>query len=179
MASLRRTDYINWEEYFMAIALVSAQRSKDPKTQVGACIVNDKNRIVGLGYNGFPDGCPDDDANFSWARMDKDGSGKNKHLFVCHAELNAIMNKLAVNIDGCTMYATRFPCNECAKLIIQSGIKTVVYLNKKEFDEKDENEKFQEQKAAEDMFESAKIVLRRYEPKRQKLLQIGDYQFKL
>lgn len=119
----KRTDYIKWEEYFMHLASVSAQRSKDPVTQVGCCIVDDEKQVVGIGYNGFPRGIHDD--KFPW------GKGHdpldNKHTYVVHAEQNAIVNanKLPKN---CTLYTTLFPCNECAKLIIQSGIRKIVYL---------------------------------------------------
>ena len=124
---MKRTDYISWDEYFMGIALLSAKRSKDPNTQVGACIVNDKNRIMSVGYNGFPQGCDDD--LFPWAR---DGSVLDtKYAFVCHAELNAILNFRGAGLDGAKLYVSLFPCNECAKAIIQSGIKEIVYLSDK------------------------------------------------
>jgi dCMP deaminase len=111
----------------MGVALLSAQRSKDPSTQVGACIVNDKNKIVGAGYNGLPIGCHDDE--FSWS---KEGDFMDtKYPFVCHAELNAILNNIGMDLKGCTIYTVLFPCNECTKAIIQSGISTVVYLSDK------------------------------------------------
>ncbi|MCF8214537.1 MAG: dCMP deaminase family protein [Chitinophagaceae bacterium] len=123
----KRTNYISWDEYFMGVALLSAQRSKDPNTQVGACIVNDKNKIVGAGYNGLPIGCHDDE--FSWS---KEGDFMDtKYPFVCHAELNAILNNIGMDLKGCTIYTALFPCNECTKAIIQSGISTVVYLSDK------------------------------------------------
>lgn len=123
----KRTDYISWDEYFMGVALLSAKRSKDPSTQVGACIVNEDRKIVGTGYNGFPIGCSDDD--LPW---DRTGSVlETKYPFVCHAELNAILNSTAPNLKGCTIYVALFPCNECAKAIIQSGIEKVVYLEDK------------------------------------------------
>ncbi len=123
----KRTNYISWDEYFMGVALLSAQRSKDPNTQVGACIVNDKNKIVGAGYNGLPIGCHDDE--FSWS---KEGEFLDtKYPFVCHAELNAILNNIGMDLRGCTIYTALFPCNECTKAIIQSGISTVVYLSDK------------------------------------------------
>lgn len=122
-----RKDYISWDEYFMGIALLSAQRSKDPSTQVGACIVDEQNRIVGAGYNGAPRGMLDDD--FPWAR---EGDFENtKYAYVCHAELNAILNSTKESLNGCTIYVALFPCNECAKAIVQSGIKRVVYLSDK------------------------------------------------
>ena len=123
----KRTNFISWDEYFMGVALLSAQRSKDPNTQVGACIVNDKNKIVGAGYNGLPIGCHDDE--FSWS---KEGDFMDtKYPFVCHAELNAILNNIGMDLKGCTIYTALFPCNECTKAIIQSGISTVVYLSDK------------------------------------------------
>jgi len=120
-----RKDYIKWEEYFMGIAILSAMRSKDPNTQVGCCIVSEKNRILSVGYNGFPNGISD--AEFSWAREGDD----NKYLYTAHSELNAILNCHGVNLEGSTLYVTLFPCNECAKAIIQAGIKSLIYLDDK------------------------------------------------
>ncbi len=125
---MKRTDYITWDEYFMGIAMLSAQRSKDNNTQVGACIVNKENKIVSVGYNGMPTGCNDDD--MPWER-DGDSPLDTKYPFVCHAELNAILNSSFGSLSGCTLYVTLFPCNECAKAIIQSGIKRVVYYSNK------------------------------------------------
>lgn len=123
----KRTDYISWDEYFMGVALLSAKRSKDPATQVGACIVNNKNKIVGAGYNGLPAGC--DDNEFPW---DKQGDFlQTKYPYVCHAELNAILNNIGMDLHGCRIYTALFPCNECAKAIIQSGITEVIYLSDK------------------------------------------------
>ncbi len=124
----KRDDYISWDEYFMGIALLSAKRSKDPSTQVGACIVNENKKIMSVGYNGFPHGCSDDD--FPWERS---GSSEieTKYPFVCHAELNAILNNAGASLNGCSIYVALFPCNECAKAIIQSGIKKVFYLSDK------------------------------------------------
>jgi dCMP deaminase len=124
----KREDYISWQDYFMGIAILSAQRSKDPRSQVGACIVTPENKIVGIGYNGFPIGCSDD--VLPWAREAVELCD-TKYPYVCHAELNAIMNKNAVDIRGCRIYTTLFPCNECTKLIIQSGIVQVIYLSDK------------------------------------------------
>ncbi|XP_046394601.1 deoxycytidylate deaminase isoform X2 [Ischnura elegans] len=112
----------------MAMAFLAAKRSKDPVTQVGACIVNDENKIVGIGYNGMPIGCSDDE--FPWSKGDK-SSIDNKYLYVCHAEMNAILNKNTKDVKNCTIYVALFPCNECAKMITQSGIKEVVYLSDK------------------------------------------------
>ena len=123
---MKRKDYLTWDEYFMGIALLSAQRSKDNHTQVGACIVNQDKKIVSVGYNGMPTGCDDD--SMPWER---DGEFlKTKYPFVCHAELNAILNS-SVNLKNCILYVTLFPCNECAKAIIQSGIRHVIYLDNK------------------------------------------------
>ena len=120
----KREDYITWDEYFMGVAMLSGKRSKDPNTQVGACIVGADNRILSMGYNGFPNGCSDDD--FPWDR-EGDKSLKTKYPYVTHSELNAILNYRGGNLDGTKLYVSLFPCNECAKAIIQSGIKTVVY----------------------------------------------------
>jgi dCMP deaminase len=123
----KRIDYISWDEYFMGVALLSAKRSKDPSTQVGACIVNQKNKIVGAGYNGLPAGCDDDE--FPW---EKQGAFlQTKYPYVCHAELNAILNNIGMDLHGCRIYTALFPCNECAKAIIQSGIVEVIYLSDK------------------------------------------------
>ena len=123
----KRTDYISWDEYFMGIAHLSAMRSKDPNTQVGACIVSQENKILSMGYNGFPNGC-DDDA-FPWNR---DGDLEDsKYAYVTHSELNAILNYRGGNLEGTKIYVTLFPCNECAKAIIQAGIKELVYADDK------------------------------------------------
>lgn len=119
---MKRTDYISWDEYFMGVALLASKRSKDPNTQVGACIVNDDNIILSTGYNGFPIGCSDD--SFPWQREGED----TKYPYVVHAELNAILNSNGKSLKGARIYVDLFPCNECAKAIIQSGIKEVVYL---------------------------------------------------
>lgn len=124
-----RKDYLSWDEYFMGIAKLSALRSKDPSTQVGACIVSSDNRILSMGYNGTPNGF--DDQDFPW---DREGQALNtKYLYVCHAELNAILNFRGHKRDfeGAKIYVALFPCNECAKAIIQSGIKEVIYLSDK------------------------------------------------
>lgn len=127
MIALKRQDYLSWDEYFMGIALLSSMRSKDPGTQVGACIVNSEKRILSMGYNGMPRCCSDDE--YPW---DKVGNPLDtKYLYVCHAELNAILNCDSGNVKGCTVYTTLFPCNECAKAIIQSGIAEVVYMSDK------------------------------------------------
>lgn len=129
VARLKRENYISWNDYFMAIALLSAQRSKDPSTQVGACIVNPDYKIVGVGYNGFPTGCNDDD--LPWDREGK--PLETKYLYVCHAEKNAIHNSTG-NLKESVIYTTLFPCNNCAQDIIQSGISGVIYLDDKYHD---------------------------------------------
>lgn len=137
---MKRENYISWEEYFMGLAKLSAQRSKDPKTQVGACIVNDDNKIISVGYNGAPIGFNDNE--IPW---DSD----EKHLYVCHAELNAVLNA-ELSVKNCRVYVTLFPCNECAKVIIQSGIKEVIYLNEKDYP------------AAKKMFDTCRVKYRKY-----------------
>jgi dCMP deaminase len=123
----KRDDYISWDEYFMGVALLASYRSKDPNTQVGACIIDDQNRILSTGYNGFPQGCSDDE--FPWNR---DASlGETKYQFVVHAELNAVLNARGKNLSGAKLYVSLFPCHECAKAIIQAGVKEVVYLSDK------------------------------------------------
>ena len=119
----KREGYISWDEYFMGVAKLSGMRSKDPNTQVGACIVSQDNKILSMGYNGFPMGCSDDD--FPWAREGE--PLKMKYLFTVHSELNAILNYRGGSLEGSKLYVSLFPCNECAKAIIQSGIKTIVY----------------------------------------------------
>ncbi len=122
----KRSAYLSWDDYFMGMALLSAQRSKDPSTQVGACIVSPNKRVVGVGYNGFPTGCSDDE--FPWSREGQPND--TKYPYVVHAELNAILNA-GRDLRGCTIYVALFPCNECAKAIIQSGIVEIVYLSDK------------------------------------------------
>ena len=119
----KRLDYISWDEYFMGVAILSGMRSKDPNTQVGACIVSQDNKILSMGYNGFPNGCSDDE--FPWARVGD--PLENKYFYTTHSELNAILNYRGGSLVGAKIYVSLFPCNECAKAIIQSGIKTVVY----------------------------------------------------
>ncbi len=124
---MKRTDYLSWDEYFMGIAELSAQRSKDPSTQVGACIVSSDNKILSVGYNGMPRCCDDD--MFPW---DREGDNLNtKYFYVCHAELNAILNFRGGSLEGSRVYVTLFPCNECAKAIIQSGISEIIYKSNK------------------------------------------------
>ncbi|MEG1012060.1 MAG: dCMP deaminase family protein, partial [Ruthenibacterium sp.] len=125
-----RENYISWDEYFMSVALLSAQRSKDDSSQVGACLVSRENKILSMGYNGMPTGCFDDD--MPWERNAADPL-KTKYMYVCHAELNAILNHASGtgSLRGARLYTTLFPCNECAKAIIQSGIAKVVYYEDK------------------------------------------------
>ena len=121
--SSKRKDYISWDEYFMGVAHLSGMRSKDPNTQVGACIVSDDNKILSMGYNGFPWGCSDDE--FPWER--EGDEVETKYPYVTHSELNAILNYRGGSLEGTKLYVSLFPCNECAKAIIQAGIRTVVY----------------------------------------------------
>lgn len=154
----KRADYIDWDEYFMGVAILSAKRSKDPGTQVGACIVTPDRRIVGVGYNGLPAGCSDDE--FPW---DREGNFLNsKYAYVCHAELNAILNSTK-NLKGCTIYVDLFPCNECAKSIIQSGISEIVYLSDK-YDNTDSNI------ASKKLLNAANVKLRQLDPKFDELI---------
>jgi len=135
---MKREDYISWGEYFMGLAILAAQRSKDPNSQVGACIADPKNRVISCGYNGFPNGISDDD--LPWDR----GDGKNlldlntKYPYVVHAEPNAILNSHGQDMSGATIYVTLFPCHECAKLVIQAGIKRMIYFDDK-YDGTDSN----------------------------------------
>ncbi len=123
---MKRTDVLTWDEYFMGLAHLSALRSKDPSTQVGAAIVNDQHKVVSIGYNGFPNGCSDDE--YPWER--EGAVNETKYPFVVHAELNAILNS-SRDLHGCSIYVSLFPCNECAKAIIQSGIRRIVYEDDK------------------------------------------------
>ena len=155
----KRSDYLTWDEYFMGIALLSSYRSKDPNTQVGACIVNEHNKIMSVGYNGFPTGCSDDE--FPWAR--EGDAYDTKYPYVCHAELNAILNNAGADLHGCRIYVALFPCNECAKAIIQSGIREVVYLSDKYADTP-------MTKASKRMFHAAGVKLTKLEPKRSEIV---------
>lgn len=150
---MKRSDYISWDEYFMGISLLSAQRSKDSNTQVGACIVSDENKILSVGYNGMPTGCSDD--LMPWER--EGDFLDTKYPFVCHAELNAILNRNIGSLKDARIYVTLFPCNECAKAIIQSGIKEIVYWEDKYADT-------DVVKASKKMFEMAGVRMRRYIP---------------
>ena len=144
-------DRVTWDEYFMTLALLTAKRSKDPSTQVGACIVDDENKVVSIGYNGMPRHC--DDTKLTW---EKGEDLNNKYLYVCHAEFNAILNtRDGSHLNGCRIYVTLFPCNECAKAIIQTGIKKVIYLS----------DKYQDQlstRASKRLFEVAGVEIEQY-----------------
>lgn len=155
----KRSDYISWDEYFMGVAALSAKRSKDPNTQVGACIVNINNKIMSVGYNGFPIGCDDD--IFPWERSG--GELDTKYPYVCHAELNAILNGRGANFENCRIYVTLFPCNECAKAIIQSGIKEVLYLSDKYADSISTI-------ASKKMFDAAGVKLTKLEPEHDEII---------
>ena len=122
----RVDNVLTLDEYFMGLAHLSALRSKDPNTQVGAAIVDENHKVVSVGYNGFPTGVSDDE--FPWSR--EGDVLTSKYAFVVHAELNAILNSQR-SVRGCTIYVSLFPCNECAKAIIQSGIKKIVYESDK------------------------------------------------
>ena len=151
--NMKRADYISWNEYFMGVATLASKRSKDPNTQVGACIVDKDNYIVSVGYNGMPLGCSDDE--FPWDRQG--GTLDTKYAFVTHAELNAILNSKTANLEGSTVYVTLFPCNECTKALIQKRVGKVVYMDDK-YHETDTAE------AARRMLDAAGVKYERYEP---------------
>lgn len=153
--SCRRKVYLSWDDYFMSMAFLTAQRSKDPNTQVGACIVDSNKRIVGLGYNGFPAGCSDD--CLPWAREATSELHK-KYVYVCHAEVNAILNKGSADVNGATLYVALFPCHDCSKIIIQAGIREVVYMSDRYHDT-------ESCRASRILFQMAGVVLRKYIPK--------------
>ena len=146
--SAKRSDYISWDEYFMGVAHLSGMRSKDPNTQVGACIVSPDNKILSMGYNGFPKGCSDDE--FHWERENDNARNLTKYPFVTHSELNAILNYRGGSLEGTKLYVSLFPCNECAKAIIQAGIRTVVY-------DSDKYEGTPPNRAAKRMFDAAGV----------------------
>lgn len=144
----------------MGIAFLAAQRSKDPATQVGACIVNAEKHIVGIGYNGFPMNCNDD--VFPWTKDSADPLD-NKYMYVCHAEVNAILNKNSIDVKGCTLYVALFPCNECAKIIIQSRINEVVYVSDKHADKP-------HTVASKKMLNAAGVNYRQFIPRHKKII---------
>lgn len=149
--ALKRKDYISWDEYFMGVAMLAARRSKDPNTQVGACIVSPDNIILSTGYNGLPKGCSDDE--YPWAR---EGT-ETKYPYVVHAELNAILNSNGKLLTGAKIYVALFPCNECAKAIIQAGLSEVIYLS-------DKYEDSAPVQASKRMLSSAGVIMRRLIP---------------
>ena len=155
----KRENYVSWDEYFMGVALLSAKRSKDPNTQVGACIVSKNNKIMSVGYNGLPMGCSDDE--YPWER--EGDPLDTKYPYVCHAELNAILNCRGGDLTDCRIYVPLFPCNECAKAIIQSGIREVIYLS-------DKYDGTPNVVASKRMLRSAGVTTRKLSPKMQELL---------
>lgn len=155
---MKRDGYITWDEYFMGIAMLSAQRSKDPSTQVGACIVTNDNRIMTVGYNGMPTGCSDDE--FPWAR---EGSMlETKYAFVCHAEMNAILNCGTSDLKNTKLYVSLFPCCECTKALIQKGVREVVYYSDKYHDS-------ESTVAARRMLDAAGVKYRQYDASGRKI----------
>ena len=149
---MKREDYITWDEYFMGVSKLAGMRSKDPNTQVGACIVSHDNNILSIGYNGFPKGCNDDE--FPWER--EGDFGETKYAYVTHSELNAILNYRGGSLEGTKLYVSLFPCNECAKAIIQAGIKTVVY-------DDDKYDGTPSDKAAKRLFDAAGVRYYKYQ----------------
>jgi dCMP deaminase len=150
---VKKKDYIKWDTYFMGIALLSSERSKDPSTSVGACIVSENNKILSVGYNGMPMGCSDDE--YPWER--EGGNLESKYYYVCHAELNAILNYTGTHMKGAKIYTTLFPCNECTKAIIQSGITEIIYMN-------DKYAATDSVIAAKRMLDSSGVKYRQYQP---------------
>lgn len=148
----KRKDYISWDEYFMAVAKLAGMRSKDPNSQVGCCIVSQDNKILSIGYNGFPRGCSDD--AFPWARSNEDPL-KTKYVYVTHSELNAILNYRGGSLEGAKLYVSLFPCNECAKAIIQAGIRKVIY-------DDDKYDKTPSVIASKMMFQAAGVEFEKY-----------------
>ncbi|XP_063683642.1 deoxycytidylate deaminase-like [Bolinopsis microptera] len=157
---MKRSNYLDWDTYFMSVAFLTSQRSKDPVTQVGACIVNPEKKIVGVGYNGMPTGCNDD--QLPWGR-EGETMCETKYAFVCHAEMNAVLNKNSADVKGCTIYVSLFPCNECTKIIIQGGISKIVYFSKKNSDSPSH-------KASVRMLELAGVSFRQFIPKEDKFV---------
>ena len=155
----KRKDYISWDEYFMAVAKLAGMRSKDPNSQVGSCIVSADNKILSIGYNGFPRGCSDED--FPWAREDENPL-KTKYIYVTHSELNAILNYRGGSLEGSKIYVSLFPCNECAKAIIQAGIRKVIY-------DCDKDSATPGVIASKMMFQAAGVAFQKYEPTNRKI----------
>ena len=153
MSTGKREVYISWDEYFMGIAILSSKRSKDPSTQVGCCIVSQDNKILSMGYNGFPKGCSDDE--FPWGK-NSNKYDETKYAYVAHAELNAILNNPGASLIGAKLYVTLFPCNECAKAIIQAGIRRIVY-------DSDKYDGTPSVVASKRMLKAAGVVMQKYE----------------
>ena len=156
----KRKDYISWDEYFMGVAILTGMRSKDPNTQVGACIVSEDHKILSMGYNGLPKGCSDDE--FPWGR--EGDPLDTKYFFTTHSELNAILNYRggSLGLEGSTIYVTLFPCNECAKAIIQAGIKRIVY-------DSDKYDGIPSNIASKRMLKAAGVILQKYEHTNRKI----------
>ncbi|KAJ9163896.1 hypothetical protein P3X46_023518 [Hevea brasiliensis] len=160
----KRQGYLSWDDYFMAIAFLSAERSKDPNRQVGACLVSQNEVILGIGYNGFPRGCSDD--KLPWAKKSKTGNPlETKYPYVCHAEVNAILNKNHASAAGQKLYVTMFPCNECAKIIIQSGVSEVIYFVEKNLSNSDTN-----YVASHKLLSMAGVKVRKHQPQMNQML---------
>lgn len=157
--SSKREDYISWDEYFMGVAMLSGYRSKDPSTQVGACIVSEENKILSMGYNGFPMGCSDEE--FPWEK-NPESPYDDKYFYSTHSELNAILNYRGGSLEKSKLYVTLFPCNECAKAIIQAGIKTVIYASDKYADT-------DSVRASKRMFHAAGVRYVKYQPSGRKI----------
>ncbi|KAL8529996.1 hypothetical protein ACS0TY_007174 [Phlomoides rotata] len=166
----KRKGYLSWDDYFMAIAFLSAERSKDPNRQVGACLVSEKGIILGIGYNGFPRGCSDD--KLPWSKKSKNGDPlETKYPYVCHAEVNAILNTNHASAAGQMLYVTMFPCNECAKIIIQSGVSEVIYYVEKRLDNPDAA-----YVASHKLLSMAGVKVRKHQPKMdQILIKFNDF----
>ena len=160
---MKREDYLSWDEYFVAMAKLAAMRSKDTNTQVGCCIVSQDNRILSVGYNGAPNGYDDD--KFPWGR--EGNRLDTKYMYVCHSELNALLNYRGNNNDfvGARIYVHYFPCNECAKAIIQAGIKEVIYYHNYDYDNHSD-----EMEASIRMFNECGVTYRKYQPKGKNVL---------
>ncbi|KAL4559795.1 hypothetical protein LXL04_031941 [Taraxacum kok-saghyz] len=160
----KRTGYLSWDDYFMAIAFLSAERSKDPYRQVGACLVSQDDIILGIGYNGFPRGCSDD--KLPWSKKSKNGDPlETKYPYVCHAEVNCILNTNHASAAGQKLYVTMFPCNECAKVIIQSRVSEVIYFVEKSLENADVI-----YVASHKLLSLAGVKVRRHEPKMKQIL---------
>ena len=153
---LKRDEYLNWDSYFMSLAFLASQRSKDPNTQVGCTIVDEDNIVLSLGYNGFPRGCSDDE--YPWDRTGEDELNK-KYFYVVHSEENAILNASGKDLKNSKIYVMYFPCNQCAKSIIQSGIKEIVYYYPYDY-----GNHLPEMEASIKMLKSAGVNYRKYEP---------------